>query len=124
MSQVRSDVTAITPILMSDCQMDGREVWRLKLRKLLLWETYPSGGVINPGLVFDLTPLGLLSSVFVVPLIRLKLSGSRNRGTAHTVVQVYAHLENGHTNTSIHPNAFVTHSKIFCTTAKAVYPKK
>lgn len=58
MSQVRSDVRAIILMLLSECQMDGREVWRLELRKLLLWETHPSGGVINLGLLFDPTPLG------------------------------------------------------------------
>lgn len=38
--------------------MDGREVLRLELRKLLLWETHPSGDVINLGLQCDPTPLG------------------------------------------------------------------
>lgn len=49
-------------MLLSECQMDGREVWRLELRKLSLWETHPSGGVINLGLLFDPAPLGILSS--------------------------------------------------------------
>lgn len=46
-------------ILLSECQMDGGEVLRLELRKLLLWETDPSGDVINLGLQCDPTPLGV-----------------------------------------------------------------
>lgn len=47
-------------------------MWRLELRKLSPWETHPSGGVINLGLLFDPTPVGILSSSFPdLLLIRL-----------------------------------------------------
>lgn len=38
--------------------MDGGEVLRLELKKLSLWETDPSGDVINLGLQCDPTPMG------------------------------------------------------------------
>lgn len=46
-------------VLLSECQMDGGEVLGLELGKLLLWETHPSGDVINLGLQCDPTPLGV-----------------------------------------------------------------
>lgn len=47
--------------------MDGGEVWRLELRKLLLWKTRPSGDFINLGLLFDPTPLGAAELQFAGP---------------------------------------------------------
>lgn len=49
----------LLPVPLSECQMDGGEVLRLELRKLFLWETDPSGDVINLGLQCDPAPLGV-----------------------------------------------------------------
>lgn len=94
--------------------MDGREVWRLELRKLSLWETCPSGGVINLGLLFDLTPLGPPSSNFLDPLIGLLVKTLWNQlfllsflcfASPHSP-RKWTHKQ--------HNNASVTHSDVFC----------
>lgn len=55
--EVMSQPLLLIPL--SECQMDGGEVLRLELGKLFLWETDPSGDVINLGLQCDPTPLGV-----------------------------------------------------------------
>lgn len=63
------------------------------------------------------------------PLIRLLVKKKKHSETnyysrASDVEQVYAHFENGHTNTSIPHNASVTHLGIFCADATAVHRKE
>lgn len=118
MSQVRSDVTAITshPVVwMPDGRQRGVEVGALESSRC--GETRPSGGVINLGLLFDPAPQGLTSSGFLDQLlIRLLVKNSSESSYstgASDLMYVYAHPENEHTNTSTHHNASVTHSDVF-----------